>query len=229
MNKIIPIISVVVVALLAGAWFALSQNTPPEVVINTATDQPTTADIKIIAFGDSLTAGFGVSQSQAYPAQLENLLLAAGYDVQVINSGVSGETTAGSKERAAFIAAQAADIVILGIGGNDALRVLSIADADANIRTTIDTLQASAQPPVILLLQMQAPLNAGFTYKNEFDALYQQIADDKNLTLVPFLTEEIFFDNTNKLPDGIHYNAQGYSKVIDQHILPAVERELENL
>lgn len=229
MNKTISIIGVFILILLAGAWLVLSPGATQEVVSVSLIDQSSDADIKIIAFGDSLTAGFGVSQSEAYPAQLEAQLLAQGYDVQVINSGVSGETTAGNKERASFIASQAADIVLLGIGGNDALRVLSVADATQNIRSTIDVLQNSDQSPIILLLQIQAPLNAGQAYKNEFDAMYQSIATDKKITLVPFLTEEIFFDNTNKLPDGIHYNAQGYRKVVDQHVLPAVERKLLSL
>jgi acyl-CoA thioesterase-1 len=228
MNKTVFIIIVVIVLLALAAWLGLRLSAPIEIATSPVTSQEDAALFKVIAFGDSLTAGFGVSQSEAYPAQLEIRLKEKGYDVQVINSGVSGETTAGSKERASFIATQNADIVLLGIGGNDALRVLSVKAAATNIRTTIDTLQASKQPPIILLLQIQAPLNAGFTYKNEFDALYQQIADDKNITLVPFLTEALFFDSANKLPDGIHYNAQGYSKVVEQHLLPALERELEN-
>jgi acyl-CoA thioesterase-1 len=76
---------------------------------------------------------------------------------------------------------------------------------------------------------MQAPLNAGFAYKESFDAMYPNIAADTGVTLVPFLTEALFFDNANKLPDGIHYNAQGYKKAVEQHILPAVERELSSL
>jgi lysophospholipase L1-like esterase len=74
---------------------------------------------------------------------------------------------------------------------------------------------------------MQAPLNAGETYKQNFDSIYEEIANRKNLVLVPFLTESIFFDESNKLPDGIHYNGQGYQKVIETHLLPAVIDELE--
>jgi acyl-CoA thioesterase-1 len=182
--------------------------------------------VTIIAFGDSLTAGYGVSQSEAYPAQLESALREAGFDVRVVNSGVSGETTRGNAERAQFIRSQEPDFVILGIGGNDALRALPLDETEKNIRQTIDILQSGEQAPRVLLLQMQAPLNAGKEYKDTFDGLYETIATEKNLLLVPFITEEIFLDQDNKLPDGIHYNQVGYQKVVEEHILPAVQRVL---
>jgi len=182
--------------------------------------------LKIIAFGDSLTAGYNVSQSEAYPAQLEAILRARGYNVLVINSGVSGETTRGNLERANFIKDQNPDIVLLGIGGNDALRFLPVNETEKNLRATIDTLQSAPKPPVIALLQMQAPFNAGLKYKRDFDSIYSKLATEKKLLLIPFITLELFIDQSNKLPDGIHYNAIGYKKVVDQHIVPALEKVL---
>jgi len=202
-----------------------------EAVTPTTTTQQTEtgkeSEYTIIAFGDSLTAGYGLEISQSYPAQLETKLRDNGYKAQVINSGVSGETTRGNLERANFIASQESDIVIVGIGGNDALRLLSVSDARKNIEETIDILQASDNQPTILLLQMQAPLNAGQDYKQEFDAIYSAIANEKEVTLVPFLTEEIFFDPTNKIDDGIHYNESGYRKAIDAYVFPAVTSVLK--
>ena len=222
MNKTTTLGLILIFALITGgAWFYTNQqpsvlDTPPE-----ATETQSAA-ITIIAFGDSLTAGYGVQLREAYPAQLERALIERGYDVKVINSGVSGETTRGNLERASFIRAQAPDIVILGIGGNDALRSLSVENTKQNMFATVDILLAGEAAPQVLLLQMQAPLNAGAEYKKNFDSIYEELARTKNLVLVPFLTESIFLKAENKLADGIHYNQQGYQSVLDEFILPAV-------
>lgn len=223
------VISIVALAIMGlGFWYLVTteSSAPTPQSIDMVTPRSADATL-IVAFGDSLTAGFGVSRSEAYPAQLERLLLERGYDVAVTNAGVSGETTRGNLERANFIRAQNPDIVILGIGGNDALRALPVDETERNIRATVTTLQSGDQPPTILLLQMQAPLNAGAAYKTAFDALYEDIANEYNLELVPFLTQELFLDNNNKLPDGIHYNQTGYARVTEEHILPQVEDILE--
>jgi len=210
------------VVIIGLGWFLT--NNKQETSVTPAVSPSEFADTatKIIAFGDSLTAGFGLSLSDAYPAQLERALKDLEYDVSVVNSGVSGETTRGNLERANFIKSQIPDIVILGIGGNDALRSLPLDQTRENILATIDILKEVSNPPQIILLQMQAPINSGQTYKQGFDSIYKEIEATKKVVLVPFLTEEIFFDPANKLPDGIHYNAIGYQKVIDQHLLSAI-------
>ncbi len=222
MNKKVLYIALIILALgVALTFFLITQNT--DRVPETITEEPEVAtqnELKIIAFGDSLTAGYGVSQNEAYPAQLEVLLQDAGYRVSVLNAGVSGETTRGNLERANFIRSQNPDIIIVGIGGNDALRALPLAETRKNIIETLRILKSDEGAPVILLLEMQAPLNAGTAYKTEFDSLFQTIAQDEGLTLIPFITPEIFLDTTNKISDGIHYNKQGYAKVVTQHILP---------
>jgi acyl-CoA thioesterase-1 len=111
----------------------------------------------------------------------------------------------------------------LGIGGNDALRFLPVADTRQNIVSTIDILKSGIKPPVVVLLQMQAPLNAGLLYKQDFDSLYQEIAEKNYLVLIPFITNEIFINPENKLRDGIHYNQQGYQKVVEKYLLPTIE------
>ena len=227
MNKFSTIgIAVSIVLIGAAGWFFMNEQKSELDTTEVATETQAAA-ITIIAFGDSLTAGYGVQLREAYPAQLERALIERGYDVNVINSGVSGETTRGNLERASFIRAQAPDIVILGIGGNDALRSLSVENTEQNIFATVDALLEGESAPQVLLLQMQAPLNAGPTYKQSFDSIYGEVARTRNLVLVPFLTESIFLKEENKLPDGIHYNAQGYQKVIEEHVLPAVIDALE--
>jgi len=229
MNKVIIFGSLVILILFGlGWWFLAGNQTQEATPAGSSALESVNEAFVIVAFGDSLTAGFGVPLQDAYPAQLEGMLTQAGYAVSVINSGVSGETTRGSLERATFIRSQAADLVILGIGGNDALRALSVDEAKANIIATVDILQSGENPPLVMLLQMQAPLNGGFAYKRSFDAMYKDIANDKDLILVPFITADLFLDRGNKLPDGVHYNAVGYHKVTQTHVLPAVEKVLQD-
>ena len=230
MSKRALIIGVIVLLLGGlGWWFFQSDNTyvPVEDAILLA-DLPENT-LTVIAFGDSLTAGYGVSHAEAYPAQLETMLVQSGYHVSVINAGVSGETTRGNLERAHFIRLQNPDIVIIGIGGNDALRALPIEETRKNILATIDILQSGEAPPRLLLLAMQAPLNAGFSYKKEFDSLYETIASERGLMLVPFITEDVFLDVANKLPDGIHYNKRGYQKVVDHYLFPRLVELLNEM
>lgn len=188
------------------------------------------SEITIIAFGDSLTAGYGLNLSEAYPAQLESSLQAMGHEVSVINSGVSGETSRGNRERADFIASQKPDIVILGIGGNDAIRLLPLNETKKNIEETVNILKKGSVPsPVIILLKMQAPLTAGLGYKREFDAMYEELATENGLILVPFLTAELFLDSANKLSDGIHYNKEGYRKAVEMYMIPVLTEVLDKL
>lgn len=211
-------------------WWWLAPNANTEAVrAIPARDTAAGVAVRIIAFGDSLTAGYGLPAREAYPAQLEAALQEAGFAVAVVNAGVSGETTRGNLERAAFIRSQNPDIVLLGIGGNDALRLLPFSETEKNIRETITTLRSGENPPVVILLTMQAPLTSGLGYKRDFDALYKNLAKEYGLIAVPFLTTELFLDNDNKLPDGIHYNKTGYEKVVTQYLLPTVSEVLEQL
>ncbi len=229
MNKSLILIISVVLLLGLGLWFLLTGDSNDR-ALSIIEPRPTVeGGIKIIAFGDSLTAGYGLPASESYPAQLEEALQQAGYSVEVINSGVSGETTRGNLERADFIRKQNPDVVLLGIGGNDALRLLPLEETRKNIKSTIETLKTGEKPPVIILLKMQAPLNAGLGYKREFDAVYEEVAEATGVLLVPFLTAEVFLDAENKLTDGIHLNKVGYSKVIDLYILPVLTEVLDRM
>lgn len=185
--------------------------------------------INIIAFGDSLTAGFGLPISETYPAQLELALRAQNYDVKVVNSGVSGETTRGNLERAEFIRKQNPDIVLLGIGGNDALRRLPLEETEKNLEETITILQSGNNPPIVILLSMQAPINLGLGYKQDFDSLYKDLAAKNEILLVPFITTEVFLKSGNRSPDGVHLSAQGYKDVIELYLLPTLTEVLDRI
>lgn len=150
---------------------------------------------------------------------------------EVINSGVSGETTRGNLERAKFIRAQNPDIVLLGIGGNDALRLLPIEETVKNLDESIKILKGGDNPPVVILLKMQAPLNAGLSYKKSFDAMYEKLASQNNVILLPFLTAELFLKSEYKLSDGLHFNREGYQQIVELYLLPTVSelvKKLEN-
>ncbi len=221
-------IAAISVALIVGAVISFRTDTHNQTIetLPTPTD---TDEITIVAFGDSLTAGYGLPVFETYPAQLENALRADGFSVRVINAGVSGETTRGNLERATFVHSQSPNIVLLGIGGNDALRQLPIDDIRTNITKTIDILTQGENPPVVLLLRMQAPLNAGSAYKQSFDAVYPAIAKEYGLSLIPFITPEVFLQRENLLPDGIHLNAMGNKVIVETYLVPALKPLLAEL
>jgi len=227
MKKATSLIVIVVLTLIVVGFFWLRGGSSVEPVAPRAIAPET--GVKIVAFGDSLTAGYGLSVSESYPAQLETALRAAGLSVTVINSGVSGETTRGNLERAAFIRAQNPDLVLLGIGGNDALRRLPVEETRKNIEETISTLQGGTTPPVVVLLQMQAPLNAGLSYKRTFDNMYEEIAAQYKVELLPFITTDVFLRNEFKLSDGIHYNQAGYAEVVNRYLLPRITEIVERM
>lgn len=179
----------------------------------------------IVAFGDSLTAGYGLPLYESYPYQLGEKLKSKGLPIQVINAGVSGETSKGNNERADFIKEQNPDMVILGIGGNDALRALSVSEMKSNIESTIQILQSAESKPKILLLEMQSPLNAGFAYKKEFDRVYKDVSKKYNLPLIPFLVAKVFLDPDLMLEDRIHPNKAGYAKLVEDNIFDTVYAE----
>jgi acyl-CoA thioesterase I len=180
----------------------------------------------IIAFGDSLTTGYSLPLSESYPAQLEIALREKGKSVKVINTGVSGETSFGNLERAKFIRQQNADMVILGIGGNDALRNLPVQEMKENISKTIEALQSGSNPPKVFLLGIVAPANLGIKYKKEFDSAYTDLAKKYKVKLIPFVVPEVFTDQSLMTYDGIHPNKDGYKALIDKYILPSVIEKL---
>jgi len=229
MIKIVSATILVAIIILIASYFLRDQNQSIINNIETRNSSATVAEIEIIAFGDSLTAGFGIPLEESYPAQLEARLKADNISVKVINAGVSGETTRGNLERAAFIRGQNPDIVLLGIGGNDALRALPIAETYKNMSETIKILKSGADAPLVILLKMQAPLNGGVGYKLEFDKIYERLSQEHRLLLTPFITTEVFLKRENKLPDGIHLNKAGYGQVIDLYLYKTISDVIEKL
>lgn len=176
---------------------------------------------RILVFGDSLTAGYGISSAEAFPEQLQGALDAAGYQVTVINSGVSGETTAGGVSRLEWVLADVPDMVIVELGGNDALRGLAPEQTQSNLDRIMTRFAESGVK--ILLAGMRAPRNLGSAYYSKFDALYPALAAKHDVLLYPFFLEGVAGNPQLNLADGIHPNAQGVKVIVD-NMLPYVER-----
>ncbi|MBX6375352.1 MAG: arylesterase [Acetobacteraceae bacterium] len=189
-------------------------------------------EIRLLMLGDSLTAGYGLPQSQALPVRLEAALRARGRAVRVINAGVSGDTTAGGRARLGWALAElpegAPAAAIVALGANDALRGLPASEAYANLAAILDELRRRNIPA--LLAGMRAPPNFGPDYAREFDEAYRRLAQERSggVVFYPFLLEGIAAEPALNQPDGIHPNAQGVEEIV-RRILPAVERLLDRV
>lgn len=178
----------------------------------------------IVAFGDSLTAGLGVTADETYPAQLGKKLDAQGYPYKVVNAGVSGETTAGGLRRVDWILKSQPDIVILALGANDGLRGLSLFEMEKNLAKIIERLQE--EKVKVILAGMKIPPNYGTEYTRAFEAVYPRLANRFQTTLIPFLLAEVAAKPALNQPDGIHPTAQGYQIVVEQ-IWPIIEKAIQ--
>jgi len=178
----------------------------------------------IVAAGDSLTAGQGVSENNAYPAQLKGALKAAGYNWQVINAGISGETSSGMRERINWVLKLKPDIVILETGANDGMRGVDPAVTRKNIDETVRILKE--HDVVVVLAGMKMFTNLGRTYTNAFGALYPAVAKKHGLIMIPFFLEGIAGDPALNQADGIHPIGEGYRIItgkIEPYVLQAIK------
>ncbi|MDT8421259.1 MAG: arylesterase [Desulfuromonadales bacterium] len=198
-------------------WIALSPGH--------AGDSPKESDLRILVLGDSLTAGYGLVTEDTFPVQLQKALLSAGYPVKVINAGVSGDTSAGGVSRLEWALADRPDIVILELGGNDALRGLSPEQTASNLEQIIVRLQQVGVD--ILLAGMLAPRNLGSEYYSKFDNLYPELAAKHGIPLYPFFLQGVAGDPQLNLADGLHPNARGV-EVIVRSILPYLQPLLDS-
>ena len=166
----------------------------------------------ILAFGDSLTAGFGVPDAQSYPARLQKIIIENGYPHQVVNGGVSGDTTAGGVRRIKWLMKHNPEIVILELGANDGLRGLSLKEMESNLEQIIVICKEGGAK--VLLTGMKVPPNYGEEYTVEFEKIYIRLAEKHKLSLVPFLLEGVAGRREYTQPDGIHPLGSGYSIVV---------------
>lgn len=169
----------------------------------------------IIAFGDSLFAGYGLDPRDSYPEKLEGALRAKGINADVINAGVSGDTTAAGLNRLEFTLAaqeQPPALFILELGGNDLLRGLEPEETKANLGKMLAILKAQKVP--VLLMGMRSPPNYGPEYQAQFDALYRDLAKEYGATLIPFWLEDIYREPELFQSDRIHPTADGIERLV---------------
>jgi acyl-CoA thioesterase-1 len=166
----------------------------------------------ILAFGNSLTAGFGVPDNESYPSRLQNILIQNGYPHKVINAGVSGDTTAGGLRRIKWLMKHTPEVVVLELGANDGLRGLSIKAMEFNLDKIIGVCEEHGAK--VLLTGMKVPPNYGEEYTVEFEKVFIRLAKKYNLSLVPFFLEGVAGVREHTQPDGIHPLGSGYSIVV---------------
>jgi acyl-CoA thioesterase I len=174
---------------------------------------------QILAFGDSLTSGFGLSADQGFAARLEAKLRGDGIDVRVINAGVAGDTTAGGLARLDWALAEKPDLVILELGANDALRGIDPPAVRANLDKMIGKIQASGAK--LLLTGMRALANFGEDYQRDFERIYPELAREHDVPLYPFFLEGVAMHAELNQPDGLHPNERGVGVLVDR-IAPVV-------
>lgn len=170
----------------------------------------------ILFFGNSLTAGYGLDPDQAYPALIQEKLDSLGYEYQVINAGLSGETTASGSTRLDWVLErQAVDIFVLELGGNDGLRGINPEETQRNLEAMIEKIRTVNPDVEIILAGMESPPNMGPDFTSQFRQVFQDVAQEKNVALIPFLLEGVAGEADLNLPDGIHPTPEGHQIVAE--------------
>ncbi len=208
-------------ALLALAALLLAPHLAP-LMVTAAAAEP----IRLVAFGDSLTAGYGLGPKDAFPVKLEAALRARGHDVTVANAGVSGDTVAAGLARVDWTFSEPYDGVIVELGANDALRGLDPARTRADFDRLVGQIAEKDIP--ILIAGMLAPPNLGEDYGRAFNGIFPDIAAKYDALLYPFFLDGVVADRRLNQPDGIHPTAEGID-IIVARILPSVEALLERI
>jgi acyl-CoA thioesterase-1 len=179
--------------------------------------QAASAPKTILFFGDSLTAGYGLSPDQAFPALIGKMLNDKGIETKVINAGLSGETSAGGLSRIDWVLRQPVDVFVLELGPNDGLRGLPLDQTEKNLQAIIDKVKAKYPGARIVV-----PPNMGPEYADNFKAIFPRLATKNKATLIPFLLENVAGIESLNLADRIHPNAEGH-KIVANNVIKAIE------
>lgn len=171
----------------------------------------------IIFYGNSLTAGYGLELSQAFPALVQQKIDSAGLPYQVINAGVSGETSSGGLGRIDWVLQQKPDVFVLELGANDGLRGIPVSETRKNLQEIINRVKGKYPDCEIILAGMQIPPNMGQDYTAEFRKIYPELAKENKIHLIPFLLENVGGEPELNLEDGIHPNIEG-QKIVAENV-----------
>ncbi len=203
-----------------GWWQALVQTLALALLVAASPAAAADRPVKIVAFGDSLTAGLGLPANEAFPAKLQAALKAKGIDAEIVNAGVSGDTSSGGLSRLDWSVPDDTDAVIVELGANDALRAVDPKVTRAAIGKIVSQLRD--RKIEVLLAGMRAPRNLGAEYATAFDPIFPDIAASQNVLLYPFFLDGVAADPKFSQADGMHPNATGVIRIVDA-ILPKVE------
>lgn len=206
--------------ILASLAFVLGSLSPASATINTCEGK------QLVVFGDSLVAGYGLEPGAAYPEQLQKKLDEKGFQIEVINAGVSGDTTSSGLARLDWSVGENADAVILELGANDALRGISSEVTEKNLDAMISNLKA--KDIEVLLAGMMAPPNMGPSYGEAFNSIYGRLAEKHEIALYPFFLDGVVADAKLNQPDGIHPTGEGITVIVEKS-MPAVMKLLEKI
>ena len=179
----------------------------------------------VVILGDSLAAGYGLDRTEAFPALLQGKVNELGLRFQVVNAGVSGDTSAGGLRRLDWLLKRPVDVLVIELGGNDGLRGLSATALKQNLQSIIERTRAKYPGVKIVLAGMKMPSNFG-EYATQFERVYSELAKEQNVALVPFLLEGVGGQPALNLPDGIHPTAEG-QKVLAENVWRVLKPVLE--
>jgi acyl-CoA thioesterase-1 len=164
----------------------------------------------IVFFGNSLTAGYGLDPSSAFPALIQEKIDSLGLPYKVVNAGVSGETSSGGNSRVDWILEQQVDVFVLELGANDGLRGIPMAETRNNLQSIIDKVKSKYPQAKIIIAGMQMPPNMGVQYTSEFREIFPELAKKNNTQLIPFILEGVGGEINLNQDDGIHPTAEGH-------------------
>lgn len=179
----------------------------------------------IVAMGNSLTEGYGLDESLAYPAILQARLLEAGYDYEVVNAGISGETSSGALSRMDWVLTLKPDIVILETGANDGMRGIDPSVTRANIDAIVKRFKE--EDVIVVLAGMKMFRNLGLSFVRDFESIYPDVAEANDAILIPFFLDGVAARASLNQPDGIHPTEEGYERVVET-ILPYVSQAIKD-
>lgn len=171
----------------------------------------------IVFFGNSLTAGYGLDPTEAYPALIQAKIDSLGLNYEVVNAGLSGETTASGKNRVEWILKQEVDVFILELGANDGLRGIDLDETKSNLQQIIDKVKKKSPDAKIVLTGMQIPPNMGAEYARKFRDIFPDLARKNDVHLIPFLLQDVGGEPELNLEDGIHPNVAGH-KILAENV-----------
>lgn len=181
----------------------------------------------ILFFGNSITAGYQLDMDEAFPAIIQTWLDSLGYSYQVINAGLSGETTAGGKSRIEWVLSTVPDVFVLELGANDGLRGLPLGETRKNLQGIVDAVKVANPNVKIVFAGMQVPPNLGQDYTQTFQQIFPELTEKNKATLIPFILEGVAGDPSLNLRDGIHPTPEGHAilaETVWRYLQPLLEK-----